>query len=63
MLTNGQTLILVFVTELMIYSFFSKCLDTIKYCYRNRNYMKALKNGIITIEEYQELWIKANKED
>ena len=60
MFTPGQIVILIIFTELFIYAFLSKCLDTIKHCSMSKTYRKGLEKGIITPNEFE---TNINKEE
>ena len=63
MFTPGQIIILIIFTELFIYAFLSKCLDTIKHCSTSKTYRKGLENGLITPNEYKKIIFKEEKKD
>ena len=63
MFTPGQIVILIIFTELFIYAFLSKCLDTIKHCSTSKAYRKGLEKGIITPNEFETIINKEEKKD
>lgn len=63
MFTPGQLCVLIVVTEVIIYAFLSKCLDTIKHCSTSKTYRKGLEKGLITPNEFKSIIIKEEKKD
>lgn len=63
MFTQGQLCVLIVVTELIVYAFLSKCLDTIKHCSTSKTYRKGLEKGIITPNEFKTIINKEEKKD
>ena len=61
--TPGQLVVLIIVTELIVYAFLSKCLDTIKHCSTSKAYRKGLEKGIITQNEFKTIINKEEKKD
>lgn len=53
MFTQGSLCVLIVVTEVLIYAFLSKCLDTIKHCSTSKTYRKGLERGVITPNEFK----------
>lgn len=62
MFTPGQLCVLIVVTEVIIYAFLSKCLDTIKHCSTSKTYRKGLEKGLITPNEFKSI-IEEEKKD
>ena len=52
MFTPGQLCVLIIFTEVFIYAFLSKCLDTIKHCSTSKTYRQGLEKGLITPNEF-----------
>lgn len=50
-------------TELFIYAFLSKCLDTIKHCSTSKTYRKGFEKGLITPNEFKTIINKEEKKD
>lgn len=63
MFTPGQLCFLIVVTEVIIYAFLSKCLDTIKHCSTSKTYRKGLEKGLIAPNEFKSIIIKEEKKD
>lgn len=63
MFTPVQLCVLIIVTEVFIYAFLSKCLDTIKHCSTSKTYRKGLEKGLITPNEFKSIIIKEEKEN
>lgn len=63
MFTQGQLCVLIVVTELIVYAFLSKCLDTIKHCSTSKTYRKGLEKGLITPNEFTTIINKEEKKD
>lgn len=63
MFTPGQLCVLIVVTEVIIYAFLSKCLDTIKHCSTSKTYRKGLEKGIITSNDFKTIINKEEKKD
>lgn len=63
MFAPGQLCVLIVATEILIYSVFSKCLDTIKHCSTSKTYRKGLEKGLITPNEFKSIIIKEEKKD
>lgn len=63
MFTPGQLCVLIVVSEMLIYAFLSKCLDTIKHCSTYKTYRKGLENGSITPNEFKEIINEEGKKD
>ena len=63
MFTQGQLCVLIVVTELIVYAFLSKCLDTIKHCSTSKTYRKGFEKGIITPNEFKTIINKEEKKD
>lgn len=63
MFTQVQLCVLIVVTELIVYAFLSKCLDTIKHCSTSKTYRKGLENGLITPNEFKTIINKEEKKD
>ena len=61
--TPGQLVVLIIVTELIVYAFLSKCLDTIKHCSTSKTYRKGLEKGLITQNEFKTIISKEEKKD
>lgn len=63
MFTPGQLCVLIIFTEVFIYAFLSKCLDTIKHCSTSKTYRKGLEKGLITPDEFKTIIFKEEKKD
>lgn len=63
MFAPWQLCFLIVVTEVIIYAFLSKCLDTIKHCSTSKTYRKGLEKGLITPNEFKSIIIKEEKKD
>ena len=63
MFTQGPLCVLIVVTEVLIYAFLSKCLDTIKHCSTSKTYRKGLEKGLITPNEFTTIINKEEKKD
>ena len=63
MFTQGQLGVLIVVTEVIIYAFLSKCLDTIKHCSTSKTYRKGLEKGLLTPNEFKTNIFKEEKKD
>lgn len=63
MFTQGQLCVLIVVTELIVYAFLSKCLDTIKHCSTSKTYRKGLEKGLITPNEFTTIINKEENKD
>lgn len=61
--TPGQLVVLIIVTELIVYAFLSKCLDTIKHCSTSKTYRKGLEKGLLTPNEFKTIIFKEEKKD
>lgn len=55
MFTTGQLVILIIITEMLIYAFLSKCLDVIKHCSTAKTYRKAMEKDMLTPYEFKKL--------
>lgn len=62
MFSPAQLCVLIVITEIFIYAFLSKCLDTIKHCSTSKTYRKGLEKGLITPNEFKSI-IKEEEED
>lgn len=63
MFAPGQLCVLIIFTEVIIYAFLSKCLDTIKHCSTSKTYRKGLEKGLITPNEFKTIIFKEEKKD
>lgn len=63
MFTPGQLCVLIIFTEVFIYAFLSKCLDTIKHCSTSKTYRKGLEKGLITPNEFKAIIFKEEKKN
>lgn len=63
MFTPWQLCVLIVVTEVIIYAFLSKCLDTIKHCSTSKTYRKGLEKGLLTPNEFKTNIFKEEKKD
>lgn len=61
--TTGQICILIVITELIIYLFLSKCLDTIAYCSKLRTYRKEISAGLISPNGFKTILKEETKKD
>lgn len=60
MIISIQLCVLIIVTELFIYCFLSKLLDTFEHCSMMRTYRKALEAGLITPNEFENFRFRWN---
>lgn len=51
MLNAGQICVLVIVTEVLVYCFLIKVLETIKHCSTSKTYREGLKKGMIAKDD------------
>lgn len=58
--TPGQLMVLVIVTEFIIYAILVKIADTIKHCATAKAYRKAMEKGFIV---YDDEWFAAFKQN
>ena len=63
MFISVQLCVLIVATEILVYAFLSKCLDTSKHCSTSKTYRKGLEKGLLTPNEFKTIIFKEEKKD